>query len=73
VAAQTVGEEMATAEREPGSIEAMEHVLSYLMWERQQLRSHGVNGAELEANEKAIAAMQWHIAQARQGDQTASC
>ena len=63
---------MATVEREPGSVEAMEQVLSYLMWERQQLRARGIDGAELEANEKAIAAMRWHIEQARAGGETAA-
>jgi hypothetical protein len=45
----------------------MQQVLSYLMWERQQLRAHGANGAELEANEKAIVAMQWHLDQVLAG------
>ena len=58
---------MATVERTPGSVEAMEHVLSYLMWERHQLRAHGVKGAELEANEKAIVSMQWRIKRALAG------
>ena len=52
---------MATLERSTGSVEAMEHVLSYLVTERQHLRAHGVEGAELEANRKAIVAMQWRI------------
>ena len=58
---------MATIERTPESAQAMQQVLSYLMWERQQLRAHGANGAELEANEKAIVAMQWHLDQVLAG------
>ena len=52
---------MATVERSTGSVEAMQHVLSYLVTERQHLRTHGAEGAELEANRRAIVAMQWRI------------
>jgi len=39
----------------------MSDVLSYLVSERQRLRSHGGNRIELEANRKAIVAMQWRL------------
>jgi hypothetical protein len=58
---------MATLERSTGSIEAMQQVLSYLVTERQHLRAHGVEGAELEANRKAIVAIQWRINRALGG------
>jgi hypothetical protein len=52
---------MAMVERAPGSVEAMKHVLSYLVAERQQLRANGGSAVELEANRKAIAAMEWQL------------
>jgi hypothetical protein len=42
----------------------MNNVLSYLVIERQQLRSHGADRVELEANRKAIVAMQWQLGRA---------
>jgi hypothetical protein len=44
-----------------GSADAIRHVLSYLVAEREQLRLHGADEAELEANRQAILAMQWHL------------
>jgi hypothetical protein len=35
--------------------------LAYLVSERQLLRAHGASGIELEANRKAIVAMQWRL------------
>ena len=58
---------MATLERSTGSVEAMQQVLSYLVTERQQLRAHGVEGVELEANRKAIVAIQWRLNRALAG------
>lgn len=55
---------MATVEA-PGSVEAMKHVLSYLMAERQHLRDKGGSAVELDANRKAIAAMEWQLDHAR--------
>jgi hypothetical protein len=52
---------MATAEVRHGSVEALERVLSYLVRERQELRRGGVPGAELEANRRAIVALQWQL------------
>jgi len=43
------------------SIEALNQVLAYLVSERQLLRSHGASSVELEANRKAIVAMQWRL------------
>jgi hypothetical protein len=55
---------MATVERTPGSVEAMRQVLSYLVRERQELRAHGAEEFELEANRKAIIAMQCQLGRA---------
>jgi hypothetical protein len=52
---------MAMVERSPGSVEAMRHVLSYLLEEREQLRAKGRTAVELDANRKAIAAMEWQL------------
>ncbi len=49
---------MAAVETQPGSVEAMRRVLAYLSEERHQLQARGAGPAELEANGKAIAAMQ---------------
>jgi hypothetical protein len=46
-------------------------VLSYLVAERQQLRSRGADEAELEANRQAIVAMQWRLGRAA-GDELGS-
>ena len=49
---------MAAVETQPGSVVAMRRVLAYLSEERYQLQARGAGPAELEANGKAIAAMQ---------------
>ncbi len=49
---------MAAVETSPGSVEAMRRVLAYLSEERHHLQARGAGAAELEANGKAIAAMQ---------------
>jgi hypothetical protein len=43
------------------SVEALNQVLTYLVSERQLLRAHGASDIELEANRKAIVAMQWRL------------
>ena len=55
---------MSTIEGTHGSVKALEDVLSYLVGERQELRSHGAPAAELEANRLAIVAIQWQLARA---------
>jgi hypothetical protein len=52
---------MSAAQQTSPSVEAMSQVLSYLVHERQQLRAHGGTKPELEANRKAIVAMQWRL------------
>jgi hypothetical protein len=52
---------MAAAEPVNGSIDALEHVLSYLVKERQELRAANAGKMELEANRQAIVAMQSHL------------
>jgi hypothetical protein len=52
---------MAAVGKSQGSVDAIRHVLSYLVAEREQLRLHGADEAELEANRQAILAMQWHL------------
>jgi hypothetical protein len=47
-----------------GSIDALRRVLSYLVKERQNLRSHEAPRPELEANRRAIVAMQMQLARA---------
>jgi len=54
---------MAVTEANAESVEALERVLSYLVQERQSLRSHGAERAELEANRLAIVSIQSHLAQ----------
>ena len=51
---------MATVETAPtpGSVEAIRRVLVYLSEERHHLYARAAEPAELEANRKAIAAMQ---------------
>jgi hypothetical protein len=56
--------EVSTIESSHGSVEALEGVLSYLVGERQQLRSHSAPAIELEANRLAIVAIQWQLARA---------
>jgi hypothetical protein len=46
------------------SVEAIQDVLSYLVAERQQLRSDGATPAALEANRRAIVAMQTRLGRA---------
>jgi hypothetical protein len=55
---------VSTIESMNGSVEALEGVLSYLVGERQHLRSHGSPKVELEANRLAIVAIQWQLARA---------
>jgi hypothetical protein len=43
------------------SVEALNHVLAYLVSERQHLRAQRASSIELEANRKAIVAMQWRL------------
>jgi hypothetical protein len=62
---------MAAVEDTDGSLEAIRRVLSYLVSERQQLRSHGADEAELEANRQAIAAMQWRLGRTSGGEYAA--
>lgn len=52
---------MSAAQQTQASVEAMSEVLAYLVNERQQLRAHGASKIELEANRKAIVAMQWRL------------
>jgi hypothetical protein len=46
------------------SLDALHRVLSYLVVERQRLRSNDAPQVELEANRKAIVAMQMQLARA---------
>jgi hypothetical protein len=62
---------MAAVEDTHDSLEAIRRVLSYLVSEREQLRCHGADGAELEANRRAIAAMQWRLGRAAGGEDAA--
>jgi hypothetical protein len=55
---------MATPAVNAQSVEALERVLSYLVTERQHLRSDGAGQAELEANRLAIVSIQSHLARA---------
>jgi hypothetical protein len=55
---------MASVEVSQGSVEALRRVLSYLVGERQHLRANGAPRVELEANRKAIVAMQMQLARA---------
>jgi hypothetical protein len=53
-----------TTEPSPGSVEAVRQVLDYLVRERRRLRASGAEPFELEANRKAIAAMESHLGRA---------
>jgi hypothetical protein len=55
---------VATAEARTDSVEALERVLSYLVAERQRLRSGDADKSELEANRLAIVSIQSHLGQA---------
>jgi hypothetical protein len=55
---------MQTTEPKAGSVEAVRHVLDYLVRERRRLRASGAESIELEANRKAIAAMESHLGRA---------
>ena len=55
---------MASVVSREGSIDALRRVLSYLVEERQSLRSHDAPRAELEANRRAIVAIQMQLARA---------
>ena len=52
---------MATLEIGEGAIEALQRVLSSLVSERQRLRAQGSSRVELEANRRAIVAIQWQL------------
>jgi hypothetical protein len=52
---------MSAVSQTTASVDAMNQVLAYLVNERQQLRDHGGTRVELEANRKAIVAMQWRL------------
>jgi hypothetical protein len=54
---------METREAHP-SVEAIREVISYLVVERQSLRSHGAGRPELEANRKALVSMQSQLGHA---------
>lgn len=53
---------MASVEVPEASVDALRRVLSYLVVERQRLRAHDAPRVELEANRKAIVAMQMQLA-----------
>jgi len=53
-----------TTEPQSGSVEAVRQVLDYLVRERRRLRASGAEAIELEANRKAIAAMEAHLGRA---------
>jgi hypothetical protein len=53
-----------TTDSPPGSVEAVRQVLDYLVRERRRLRASGAEAIELEANRKAIAAMESHLGRA---------
>jgi hypothetical protein len=55
---------MTVAATTAESVEALERVLSYLVIERQRLRSSGAGKAELEANRLAIVSIQAHLGRA---------
>jgi hypothetical protein len=55
---------MATTETNADSVEALERVLSYLVRERQRLRTAGAERVELEANRLAIVSIQSHLVRA---------
>jgi hypothetical protein len=52
---------MAAATDSLASVDAMSELLSYLVRERQRLRSHDATAPELEANRQAIISMQWRL------------
>jgi hypothetical protein len=53
-----------TTDSPPGSVEAVRQVLDYLVRERRRLYARGAEPVELEANRKAIAAMESHLGRA---------
>ncbi|MDX6408609.1 MAG: hypothetical protein QOE13_1680 [Gaiellaceae bacterium] len=55
---------MAAVQVSQNSIDAWHRVLSYLVGERQRLRANGGTAAELEANRKAIVAIQMQLGHA---------
>ena len=55
---------MQTKEPPRGSVDAVRQVLDYLVRERGRLRARGAEPIELEANRKAIAAMESHLSRA---------
>jgi hypothetical protein len=54
---------MDTAQAHP-SVEAIRDVISYLVVERQSLRTRGAEKPELEANRQALVAMQAQLGRA---------
>jgi hypothetical protein len=64
---------MATVERPAGSVEALRNVLSYLVDERQRLRSHDGSVVELEANLKAIAAIRSRLERSLREERRRTC
>jgi hypothetical protein len=60
----TLCRRVQTTEPKPGSVEAVRQVLDYLVRERRRLRASGAESVELEANRKAIAAMESHLGRA---------
>jgi hypothetical protein len=55
---------MMTAGTSEASVDALRRVLAYLVVERQRLRADGAPRVELEANRKAIVAMQMNLGRA---------
>jgi hypothetical protein len=55
---------MAAVGSSQESVDALRRVLSYLVSERQRLRSTNAPRAELEANRQAIVAMQMQLGRA---------
>ena len=60
----TLSGKVQTTPSQPGSVEAVRQVLDYLVRERRHLRARGAEPAELEANRKAIAAMETRLSRA---------
>ena len=55
---------MATAELPEARVAALEQVLSYLVLERQRLRDEAADAATLEANRRALIAIQARLSHA---------
>jgi hypothetical protein len=61
-----------TKEPPRGSVDAVRQVLDYLVRERGRLRARGAEPIELEANRKAIAAMESQLRRAMSGARAVS-